>query len=102
MYSKRCSQIIRMHTGPLTCLAVTDDQLILCIKVASVSSDRTVDSLTPFRFTGVSSLCFNPNSSLLFAGSTAGFVNCWDLRTMSHCGITELVQCYLFSATLAE
>ncbi|KAK9128771.1 hypothetical protein Syun_017568 [Stephania yunnanensis] len=112
MYSKRCSQIIRMHTGPLTCLAVTDDQLILCgcslgsIKVASVSSDRIVDSLTPFRFTdylclsshligclsmvliwgrgrsGVSSLCFNSNSSLVFAGSTAGFVNCWDLRTM--------------------
>ncbi|KAK9154830.1 hypothetical protein Sjap_002310 [Stephania japonica] len=88
MYSKRCSQIIRMHTGPLTCLAVTDDQLILCgcslgsIKVASVSSNRDVDSLTPFRFTGVSSLCFNPNSSLVFAGSTAGFVNCWDLRTM--------------------
>ncbi|KAK3017296.1 hypothetical protein RJ639_006400 [Escallonia herrerae] len=29
---------------------------------------------------GISTLCFNPSSHLLFAGSFAGHASCWDLR----------------------
>ncbi|PIA48347.1 hypothetical protein AQUCO_01400745v1 [Aquilegia coerulea] len=88
MYSKKCSRIIRMHAGPVTCLALTDDQLILSgsslgsIKVAGLSSDQRVASLRSTHSTGIRSLCFNPSSSLVFAGSTGGYLHCWDLRTM--------------------
>ncbi|KAF9592789.1 hypothetical protein IFM89_017359 [Coptis chinensis] len=88
MYSKKCSRIIRMHGGPVTCLALTDDQLILSgsslgsIKVAGLSSDQRVASLRSTDSSGIRSLCFNPCSSLVFAGSTSGYLHCWDLRTM--------------------
>lgn len=89
MYSQRCSQIIRKHSEPITCLAFTDDRLIFSgfsfgsITVSSLSSDQSVASLKPsVTHTGIRCLCFNPHSHLVFAGSTAGYCHCWDLRTM--------------------
>ncbi|XP_077224282.1 F-box family protein with WD40/YVTN repeat doamin [Tasmannia lanceolata] len=89
MYSQSCSRIIRMHTGPVTCLALNDDQLIISgsslgsITVSGLSSDQRVASLKSSSApTGIRSLCFNPSSYLVFAGSTAGYSHCWDLRTM--------------------
>ncbi|KAG1370055.1 F-box/WD-40 repeat-containing protein [Cocos nucifera] len=88
MYSRSCSRIIRMHSGPVTCLA-TDDQLILggstfgSVTVADLSSGERLGVLkSSFSPTGMKSMCFNPHSFLLFAGSTAGYAHCWDLRTL--------------------
>ncbi|XP_048134856.1 F-box/WD-40 repeat-containing protein At3g52030-like isoform X4 [Rhodamnia argentea] len=54
MYSRKCSRIIRMHSAPVTCLSLS----------------------------GVKALCFNPCSSLVFAGCASGYASCWDLRKM--------------------
>ncbi|XP_038989800.1 F-box/WD-40 repeat-containing protein At3g52030 isoform X4 [Phoenix dactylifera] len=100
MYSGSCSRIIRymleeqgiscmiMHSGPVTCLA-TDDQLILggstfgSVTLADLSSGERLGFLkSSFSPTGMKSMCFNPHSFLLFAGSTAGYAHCWDLRTL--------------------
>ncbi|KAF6140772.1 hypothetical protein GIB67_035199 [Kingdonia uniflora] len=35
-----------------------------------------------FKILGIRSLCVNPRSYMVFAGSTAGYSHCWDLRTM--------------------
>nr|KYP55254.1 F-box/WD-40 repeat-containing protein At3g52030 family [Cajanus cajan] len=32
-------------------------------------------------YSSIRTLCFNPSSQLLFAGSAVGFTYCWDLRT---------------------
>ncbi|KAF8403765.1 hypothetical protein HHK36_011870 [Tetracentron sinense] len=88
MYSRKCSRIIRMRTGPITCLSLTDDQLILSgsslgnITISGLSSDQRVASLKSTGSAGIRTLCFNPRSHLVFAGSTAGYAHCWDLRTM--------------------
>lgn len=88
MYSKKCSRIIRMHTEPVTCLSLSEDQLIISgsslgrITVSGLSSDQRVATLRPTDSTGIKSLCFNPVSHLVFAGTTAGYASCWDLRTM--------------------
>ncbi|XP_010279507.1 PREDICTED: F-box/WD-40 repeat-containing protein At3g52030 [Nelumbo nucifera] len=88
MYSRQCSHIIRMRSGPVTCLALTDNQMILSgsslgsITMAGLSSDQRVASLKSTDCTGIKSLCFNPRSHLVFAGSTSGCSHCWDLRTM--------------------
>ncbi|XP_078447311.1 F-box family protein with WD40/YVTN repeat doamin isoform X2 [Wolffia australiana] len=89
MYSGSCSKIIRMHSGPVTCLTLTDDQLILggssygSITISDLSSGEKVatlkSSVSPI---GISSLCFNPDNHLVFAGSTAGHSHCWDIRTL--------------------
>ncbi|KAF3780149.1 F-box/WD-40 repeat-containing protein [Nymphaea thermarum] len=89
MYSRACSQIIRMHAGPITCLSLSDHQFIISgsslgsITVADLSSEQNVASLkTSTSPTGISSLCFNQGSYYVFAGSTSGFAHCWDLRTL--------------------
>ncbi|CAA6668226.1 unnamed protein product [Spirodela intermedia] len=89
MYSGSCSKIIRMHAGPVTCLSLTDEQLILggssygSITVADLSSGERVASLkSSVSPIGISSLCFNVNNHLIFAGSTSGYSHCWDLRTL--------------------
>uniref|UniRef100_A0A1D1YFX9 F-box/WD-40 repeat-containing protein At3g52030 n=1 Tax=Anthurium amnicola TaxID=1678845 RepID=A0A1D1YFX9_9ARAE len=89
MYGGNCSRIIRMHAGPVTCLCLTDEQLIIggssfgSITVADLSSGERVavlkSTISPI---GISSLCFNMHSYLVFAGSTAGYSHCWDLRTL--------------------
>lgn len=86
LYSRKCSQIIKMHEGPVTCLAFTDDQLLVSgsslgtLSLSDLSSDQRVVLLGSTYSAGVKTLCFNPNSYMLFAGSTAGNVSCWDLR----------------------
>ncbi|KAJ8565507.1 hypothetical protein K7X08_008083 [Anisodus acutangulus] len=86
LYSRKCSQIIKMHQGPVTCLAFTDDQLLVCgsslgtLSLSDLSSDQRVVLLGSTHSAGVNTLCFNPSSYMLFAGSTAGNVSCWDLR----------------------
>ncbi|KAK9283297.1 hypothetical protein L1049_011534 [Liquidambar formosana] len=88
MYSRKCSQIIRMRAGPVTCLALSDNQLILSgsslgsITISGLSSDQRVATLRSTNSTGIRTLCLNPSSHLVFAGSTAGYASCWDLRTM--------------------
>ncbi|KAI8027942.1 F-box/WD-40 repeat-containing protein [Camellia lanceoleosa] len=88
MYSRKCSQIIKMHAGPVTCLGLSDDQLIVSgsslgsVSLSDLSSDQRVAALRSTNSGGVRTLCFNPSSHLVFAGSTAGYVSCWDLRTM--------------------
>ncbi|KAJ8760374.1 hypothetical protein K2173_014344 [Erythroxylum novogranatense] len=88
MYSKRCSQIIRMHSEAVTRICFSEDQLVLCgsslgrITVSSLSSDHRVATLRATDYKGIKALCFNPSSRLVFAGTTAGCTSCWDLRTM--------------------
>ncbi|KAK8998466.1 hypothetical protein V6N11_083855 [Hibiscus sabdariffa] len=88
MYSRTCSRIIKMHSGPVTCLALSDDQLIVSgsslgsISISSLSSDPRVATLRSTDSAGARTLCFNPSSHLVFAGTTVGYVYCWDIRTM--------------------
>ncbi|XP_057977508.1 F-box/WD-40 repeat-containing protein At3g52030 [Malania oleifera] len=88
MYSRKCSRIIRMHAGPITCLSLNDDQLILSgsslgsITISGLSSDQRVATLRSTNSTGIRTLYFNHSSHLVFSGSTAGYAACWDLRTM--------------------
>ncbi|TMW88971.1 hypothetical protein EJD97_017826 [Solanum chilense] len=86
LYSRKCTQIIKMHQGPVSCLAFTDDQLLVSgsslgsLSLSDLSSDQRVVQLGSIYSAGVKTLCFNPNSYMVFAGSTAGNVSCWDLR----------------------
>lgn len=88
MYSRKCSQIIRMRAGPVTCLSLTDDQLLVSgsdlgiVTISHLSSEQQVATLRSTSFTGTTTLCFNPCSHLVFAGSKSGYASCWDLRTM--------------------
>ncbi|WOL11338.1 F-box/WD-40 repeat-containing protein [Canna indica] len=89
MYSGKCSRIIRMHAGPVSCIALTDDQLVLGgstfgnIAVADFSSGERLGFVkSNYSPTGMKTLSYNTHSYLLFAGSTSGYAHCWDLRTM--------------------
>lgn len=88
MYSRKCSRIIKMHGGSVTCLALSDDQLIVSgsslgsVTLSDLSSDQRVSALRSTDSGGIRTLCFNPSSHVVFAGSTAGYASCWDLRTM--------------------
>ncbi|CAJ2639066.1 unnamed protein product [Trifolium pratense] len=87
MYSRRCSQIIRMHSEPITCLCLSEDQLILSgstsgnITISDPSSAQKVARLRSSDFRGIKTLCLKPSSQLLFAGSAVGYTYCWDMRT---------------------
>ncbi|CAN0917270.1 F-box/WD-40 repeat-containing protein At3g52030 [Linum grandiflorum] len=89
MYSRQCSRIIKMHPEAVSCLSLSDDQLILSgsslgrITVSGLLSDEKIATLRPTDTTGIASLCFNPGSSLVFCGTTAGYASCWDLRAYS-------------------
>uniref|UniRef100_A0A9I9DTN5 F-box/WD-40 repeat-containing protein n=1 Tax=Cucumis melo TaxID=3656 RepID=A0A9I9DTN5_CUCME len=78
----------RMLPGPVTCLCVNDDQLMFGgsllgnIGVSGLRSDQRVVMLRSRNTVGIRTLCYNDSSRLVFAGSTAGHVYCWDLRTM--------------------
>ncbi|KAK1293771.1 F-box/WD-40 repeat-containing protein [Acorus calamus] len=89
MYTGSCSRIIRTHAGSPTCLAFTDCQMILCgsslgrVTAIDLSTGEHVASLkSTISHTGIRSLCFNQHSYQIFAGSTAGYTHCWDLRTL--------------------
>ncbi|CAL5201657.1 unnamed protein product [Lathyrus oleraceus] len=87
MYSRRCSQIIRMHSAPITCLCLSEDQLIVSgsasgnITISDPSSVQKVARLGSSDFRGIKTLCLKPSSQLLFAGSAVGYTYCWDMRT---------------------
>ncbi|KAL4203559.1 hypothetical protein AMTRI_Chr01g128590 [Amborella trichopoda] len=86
MYGGRMSRIIRMHHAPVTCLALTDDQLIVSgsslgsVSVSDIVSGQDVASLRRSTATGISCLSMNPCSHYVFAGTTSGYAQCWDLR----------------------
>ncbi|KOM42504.1 hypothetical protein LR48_Vigan05g010800 [Vigna angularis] len=87
MYSRRCSQILRMHPVPITCLCLNEDRLIVSgstsgdIRISDPSSVQQVATLRSSDVRGIRTMCFNPSSQLLFAGSAVGCAYCWDLRT---------------------
>ncbi|KFK34439.1 hypothetical protein AALP_AA5G144900 [Arabis alpina] len=89
MYSKTCSQIIRTHGGPITCLSLSDNQLFLSgsslgiVTVSDPLSDQPVATLkSTITAGGIQTICFNQSANLAFSGTTAGYVSCWDLRKM--------------------
>ncbi|KAG2263767.1 hypothetical protein Bca4012_079655 [Brassica carinata] len=89
MYSKTCSQIIRTHGGPITCLSLSDSQLFLSgsslgrVTVSDPLLDQPVATLkSTITAGGIQTICFNQGSNLAFSGTTAGYVSCWDLRKM--------------------
>lgn len=88
MYSRKCSQIIRLRSGPITCLSLSDNRFVISgssigsVTVADLSSNQPITSLRSIDSTGVRTLCFNPSSHLVYAGTSAGYTQCWDLRTM--------------------
>ncbi|XP_060670316.1 F-box/WD-40 repeat-containing protein At3g52030-like isoform X3 [Ziziphus jujuba] len=107
MYSRKCSQIIRMHAGPITSLCLSDDQLILSgsslgsITISGLQSDQRVAKLRSTDSTaGIRTLCFNPCSHVVFAGSTAGYASCWDLRTMRSLWETRISPNVIYSLQL--
>ncbi|KAI9075374.1 hypothetical protein K1719_042624 [Acacia pycnantha] len=87
MYSRRCSQIIRMHSSPISSLCLGDDQLILSgssfgsITISDPSTLEQVTKLKSIDGTAIRTLCLNPTSEYVFAGSADGYTYCWDLRT---------------------
>ncbi|KAL0890337.1 hypothetical protein Bca101_014320 [Brassica carinata] len=89
MYSKTCSQIIRTHGGPITCLSLSDNQLFLSgsslgrVTVSDPLLDQPVATLkSNITAGGIQTICFNQGSNLAFSGTTAGYVSCWDIRKM--------------------
>ncbi|XP_021802081.1 F-box/WD-40 repeat-containing protein At3g52030 [Prunus avium] len=86
MYSRKCSQIIRAHEGPVKCLCLSDDQLILSgsslggVTLSALSSGERVVKLRSQDSSGIKTLCFNPCSHQVFAGTATGYGFCWDLR----------------------
>ncbi|KAI5681412.1 hypothetical protein M9H77_02640 [Catharanthus roseus] len=88
MYSRKCSQIIKMHHGPITCLSFSEDQLLISgsssgsISLSDLASDQQVTTLKSTGSAGIKTLCLNSRSHILFAGSTDGHASCWDLRTL--------------------
>ncbi|KAL8098360.1 F-box/WD-40 repeat-containing protein At3g52030 [Apium graveolens] len=88
MYSRKWSKILKIHDWPVTCISLTDTQMIVGgssignITVSDFSSAQRVATLKSLGSAGISTLCVNPGSPLIFSGSTAGQACCWDLRTM--------------------
>ncbi|KAF8730959.1 hypothetical protein HU200_016834 [Digitaria exilis] len=89
MYSKSCSSIYRLHSSPVTCLTITDDQMILGgstfgnIAIADQTSGQKIGVLKSAHAPlAIRSLSCSTNSHVIFAGSSAGYVHCWDLRTL--------------------
>lgn len=89
MYSRSCSSIYRLHSSPVTCLALTDDQLIVggstfgTVAIADQTSGQKLGVLkSAYAPLAIRSLSFGTNSHMIFAGSSAGYAHCWDLRTL--------------------
>lgn len=88
MYSRKWSKIVKIQDGPVTCISLSDTQMIVggssigSITVSDLSSAQRAATLKSFGSAGISTLCVNPGSPLIFSGSTAGQACCWDLRTM--------------------
>ncbi|XP_066339434.1 F-box/WD-40 repeat-containing protein At3g52030-like isoform X2 [Miscanthus floridulus] len=80
---------MRLHSSPVTCLALTDDQLIVggstfgTVAIADQTSGQKLGVLkSAYAPLAIRSLSFCTNSHMIFAGSSAGYAHCWDLRTL--------------------
>ncbi|ONM19515.1 F-box/WD-40 repeat-containing protein [Zea mays] len=89
MYSRSCSRIYRLHSSPVTCLMITDDQLIVGgstfgnVAIADQTSGQKLGVLkSDHGPLAIRSLSSCTNSHMIFAGSSAGYAHCWDLRTL--------------------
>ncbi|KAI7755172.1 hypothetical protein M8C21_026042 [Ambrosia artemisiifolia] len=88
MYGRKWSRIIKMHNGPVTCLTLSDDQLLIGgssfghISLSDLSSDQQVATLKTNDFAGLTTLCYNSRSHIVFSGSRSGRASSWDLRMM--------------------
>ncbi|KAK4493362.1 hypothetical protein RD792_017743 [Penstemon davidsonii] len=77
-----------MHPGAVSSISFSDEQLIVSgsslgtIAISDLSSDQQVATLGTTSSAGIRTLCLNPSSNLVFAGSSAGYASCWDLRTL--------------------
>ncbi|KAL6870828.1 hypothetical protein ACP4OV_014676 [Aristida adscensionis] len=87
MYSRSCSSIYRLHSSPVTCLTISDDQLIVGgstfgnIAIADQTSGQKLGVLkSAYAPLVIRCLSFSTNSHMIFAGSSAGYAHCWDLR----------------------
>ncbi|VFQ61453.1 unnamed protein product [Cuscuta campestris] len=88
LYSRKVTQIIKMHDGPVTCLSFSEDQMLFScssqdrkVSLLDLSTGQTLSLQTSsYSSVGMKTLCFNPAANYLFAGSTAGHIFCWDLR----------------------
>ncbi|KAL6513443.1 hypothetical protein OROGR_020929 [Orobanche gracilis] len=103
MYSRKISHIIKMHPGVVECLSFTDEQLIVSgsshgsISISDISSDQQVATLDTTSSAGIKTLCLNPSSYQLFAGSSTGYASCWDLRTLRRVWETRVSPNVLYS-----
>ncbi|KAI3448854.1 hypothetical protein Pfo_005519 [Paulownia fortunei] len=103
MYSRKISQIIKMHPGAVSSLSFTDEQLIVSgsslgsISISDLSSDQRVATLDTTGSAGIKTLCLNPSSYSLFAGSSTGYASCWDLRTLRRLWDTRVSPNVLYS-----
>ncbi|XP_023756448.2 F-box/WD-40 repeat-containing protein At3g52030 [Lactuca sativa] len=88
MYGRKWARIIKMHDGPITCLSLNDDHLLIGgssfgrISLSDLSSDQQVGTLKTNDSADLSTLCYNSSSNILFVGSRAGRASSWDLRMM--------------------
>ncbi|XP_047976018.1 F-box/WD-40 repeat-containing protein At3g52030 [Salvia hispanica] len=88
MYSRKISQIIKMHPGAISSLCFSDEQLIVSgsslggISISDLSSDQRVVTFDATSSAGIKTMCLSPNSYSLFCGSSTGYASCWDLRTL--------------------
>ncbi|KAL6658287.1 hypothetical protein ACP70R_003873 [Stipagrostis hirtigluma subsp. patula] len=125
MYSRSCSRIYRLHSSPVTCLTITDDQLIVggstfgnvaiadqtsgqklgVLKSAFAPLGKCSDNFHPYAwchgqlsFVAIRCLSFSTNSHLIFAGSSAGYAHCWDLRTLRPLWETRVSPNVIYSA----
>ncbi|KAF3437357.1 hypothetical protein FNV43_RR20110 [Rhamnella rubrinervis] len=73
---------------------------IISITISGQLSDQRVAKLRSADSTGIRTLCFNPSSHLVFAGSTAGYTSCWDLRTMRSLWETRISPNVIYSLQL--
>ncbi|XP_075474194.1 F-box/WD-40 repeat-containing protein At3g52030 isoform X1 [Primulina tabacum] len=103
MYSRKISQIIKMHPGSVSSLCFTDEQMIISgsslgsIAISDLSSDQQVATLGTTGSAGIRTLCFNPSSYQLFAGSSAGYASCWDIRMSKRLWETRVSPNVLYS-----
>ncbi|GFP84284.1 F-box/WD-40 repeat-containing protein at3g52030 [Phtheirospermum japonicum] len=103
MYSRKISQIIKLHPGAVSCLSFTDEQLIVSgsshggISISDLSSDQRVATLDTTISAGIKTLCLIPGSYKLFAGSSTGYASCWELRTLRRLWETRVSPNVLYS-----
>ncbi|GJN28673.1 hypothetical protein PR202_gb16828 [Eleusine coracana subsp. coracana] len=105
MYSRSCSSIFRLYSSPVTCLTVTDDQLIVGgstfgnISIADQTSGQQLAVLkSAFAPLTMRCLSVGTTSHLIFAGSSAGYAHCWDLRTLKPLWETRVSPNVIYSA----